>query len=1750
MFTSRRPVFTSERGSATSWLAGITAVALLIGTVALPAVADEPATPEPVSTSATDETQPTTEVTEPTEPEVTQPTEPEVTADPAADEAVIDEPMETEEPAPNKPTVGDGGSDYDVVDESAGDDVPSTGETSKPSPLAESTASGSPTIASDLDDYPPGGVVTLTSSGWQPGEAVTLVVNDTNGSTWKLNEVVKADESGTFTHQFTLPAWFVSNYDVTATGESSGVATTEFTDASTGSWRFWMSDSAPPTTTTVVGGGTITYNLVADTGSGTVTGAVASLTLTDNVGGALVAKATLTSGATTSGSLSATGPTGTWTLGSLTTTDRTATFGVALAADAPAGTLTATMDDFGDPNGNFRTGTGRYSLVTHTIPALPVNTITVSKGDLRTGTTATSVGTSYTQGAKFELYATDTSTTPLYTCTTDASGTCSFTNVSVTSGTQLWVGEVDPVAGSTAAQKYGPNITDLTTGTSGGFTTRPYRYRTPALTGGTYTMPSQQSTTDGWSATSGYWANRLANPLLAQTCVSGVRVAMVMDLSGSVAPTRDTYREAAKGFVAGLKGTGSSVALFSFGNESPRAGTSNYPAPVVVDTAGQATLDTRIDSYWNNMVTNQGTNWDAGLYAAGLGNSASVTDKEYDIVLVLTDGNPTYSNPMTSGSGSLTTFRELERAIFSANAIKNTGARVITVGIGAAGQLSDNNLGAISGIGKYAPGKTINQTDFTTSTWTELSALLANFAQGLACRATIKVNKLEESTTGTTAGNGWEFTPTATNGAFAPVGAQTTVVNSGNATGAVTWNLDFNAPQSTATVTVTETDKPGWSLKSAECKVNGTTVTSTVNGSAVSVDGVKIADDVACTFTNTRSPGKLEVKKNLSPTTDPGKFNLQVDDVTAGTGANAIHNGTTGELTKAPGNYKVGETAGTGTTLANYTSSIECKDTNGTGATVASGDGTSLANVPVTSGSDIVCVITNTRNPGKLEVKKNLSPTTDPGKFNLQVDDVTAGTGANAIHNGTTGELTKAPGNYKVGETAGTGTTLANYTSSIECKDTNGTGATVASGDGTSLANVPVTSGSDIVCVITNTRNPGKLEVKKNLSPTTDPGKFNLQVDDVTAGTGANAIHNGTTGELTKAPGNYKVGETAGTGTTLANYTSSIECKDTNGTGATVASGDGTSLANVPVTSGSDIVCVITNTRNPGKLEVKKNLSPTTDPGKFNLQVDDVTAGTGANAIHNGTTGELTKAPGNYKVGETAGTGTTLANYTSSIECKDTNGTGATVASGDGTSLANVPVTSGSDIVCVITNTRNPGKLEVKKNLSPTTDPGKFNLQVDDVTAGTGANAIHNGTTGELTKAPGNYKVGETAGTGTTLANYTSSIECKDTNGTGATVASGDGTSLANVPVTSGSDIVCVITNTRDANTLTLQKSWVNSVTGDVANLTITGGAGGTPTAQSEAPDVPSAGNRATRTVLSGDMVKVEEALPNTNTGDYTSTLVCLNGTTPITATNGEFRMPNAAVVCTYTNRGLPTIEVTKTANPTTVAEPGADVTFTFEVTNTSSELPVTITSLVDSVYGTLSGDDDCEVGTSLDAGESCTFQLIRKVSGDAGTKHTNVFTAKAEDDQKNEATDSDDAEVTVTDVLPTVDLDKSAKPSELAEPGGVFTFTLKITNTSVENVTITELTDTNALSQECKDLVGDVLTPGQSVTCTYPVTHTDAGSYDNTATVKVTDNEKNPATDTDKETVKVTDVLPTVDLDNRPSPVSWRSRVGSSRSR
>ena len=158
----------------------------------------------------------------------------------------------------------------------------------------------------------------------------------------------------------------------------------------------------------------------------------------------------------------------------------------------------------------------------------------------------------------------------------------------------------------------------------------------------------------------------------------------------------------------------------------------------------------------------------------------------------------------------------------------------------------------------------------------------------------------------------------------------------------------------------------------------------------------------------------------------------------------------------------------------------------------------------------------------------------------------------------------------------------------------------------------------------------------------------------------------------------------------------------------------------------------------------------------------------------------------------------------------------------------------------------------------------------------------------------------------------------------------------------------------------------------------------------------------------------------------------------------------------------LPTIDITKTADQLEVYDPGEDATFTFVVKNTSTEEAVTITSLSDSVYDTLTGDADCQVGTVLAAGAECTFSITEPVTAD----HTNVFTAKAVDNDQSEAMDDDDA--TVGMINPSLTIVKTTNGGDGLTflVGSVLTWSYQVTNDG--DVTLTGITVTETSRPNC----------------------------------------------------------------------------------
>src|SRR5262249_6992917 len=151
-----------------------------------------------------------------------------------------------------------------------------------------------------------------------------------------------------------------------------------------------------------------------------------------------------------------------------------------------------------------------------------------------------------------------------------------------------------------------------------------------------------------------------------------------------------------------------------------------------------------------------------------------------------------------------------------------------------------------------------------------------------------------------------------------------------------------------------------------------------------------------------------------------------------------------------------------------------------------------------------------------------------------------------------------------------------------------------------------------------------------------------------------------------------------------------------------------------------------------------------------------------------------------------------------------------------------------------------------------------------------------------------------------------------------------------------------------------------------------------------------------------------------------------------------------------------------------------------------------------------------------------------------------NLVTVSGHDDEDTPASAEDSHTLTVTDVAPTITVDKTG-PATAAE-GSTITYGFAITNTSpagTDPVTITSVADdklgglTAAASAAClaQGHGGPiVLAPGKTSSFTATTaTALDAGTVVNTVTVRGHDDEDTPATASDTVTVTVTDAAPTI---------------------
>jgi uncharacterized repeat protein (TIGR01451 family) len=480
------------------------------------------------------------------------------------------------------------------------------------------------------------------------------------------------------------------------------------------------------------------------------------------------------------------------------------------------------------------------------------------------------------------------------------------------------------------------------------------------------------------------------------------------------------------------------------------------------------------------------------------------------------------------------------------------------------------------------------------------------------------------------------------------------------------------------------------------------------------------------------SSGKLVVVKHLVPSSDPGLFNLQVDGVTKAT--NVGDNGTTGVLVYPDTTHTVGETAGTSTSLSGYSSSISCRDLNGTGNVIASGNGTSLQ-VALADKADVVCTITNTTKQATLILQKTVindnGGTLTQSNFPVAISNVTAAWGSNTVNSGS----------YTVSETSNSGYQAGSW------------GGDCAAGGAVTLG-----PGETKTCTITNNDIAPQLTVIKHVindnggNATASSFTMNITGANVSNASFAGAETPGTT--VTLNAGGYSVDESAFSG-----YAKSLGANCSG----TIALGEHKTctVTNDDIAPVLTLVKHVTNNNGGTAVPTDWTLSATPNAGQ---------ALSGSGGFNN----QTAQANTAYALSENGPSGYSASSWS----CDH----GTLV----GSSLT-LPL--GSNVTCQITNSDIQPKLTITKVVNNLHGgnalPADFPLNVSGASFITGVQKAVNA---------GSYTVGETNQPG-----YTQ------------TGIGGDCASNGSITLHSGDVKSCTITNQDVAPTITIIKSVTNN---------------------------------------------------------------------------------------------------------------------------------------------------------------------------------------------------------------------------------------------------------------------------------------------------------------------------------------------------
>ena len=115
-----------------------------------------------------------------------------------------------------------------------------------------------------------------------------------------------------------------------------------------------------------------------------------------------------------------------------------------------------------------------------------------------------------------------------------------------------------------------------------------------------------------------------------------------------------------------------------------------------------------------------------------------------------------------------------------------------------------------------------------------------------------------------------------------------------------------------------------------------------------------------------------------------------------------------------------------------------------------------------------------------------------------------------------------------------------------------------------------------------------------------------------------------------------------------------------------------------------------------------------------------------------------------------------------------------------------------------------------------------------------------------------------------------------------------------------------------------------------------------------------------------------------------------------------------------------PVINVSKIGSTRTI-QTSELVTFNITVQN-SSAVDVTLTSLIDSVFGSLDGKGSCKTGGTISAGNSYTCSFSETLTGSNGDTHNNIVFAVAKDAKQQIALGADNWQINfISHPIPTL---------------------------------------------------------------------------------------------------------------------------------